>query len=235
MPLNKILLSMRYGSLHHFVNVIAVFVLVGVMTISLPSSRVHAAEPVRILALGDSLTAGYGLPRADSFPAKLQAALIADGISAIVYNAGVSGDTSAGGLSRLNWAMTMAGDARIDAVIVELGANDGLRGLDPSATRTNLDALIGRLKDKGPEILLTGMQAPPNLGPEYGVEFAAIYPDLAAKHGVMLYPFFLDGVAAIPDLNQQDTIHPNSAGVDVVITRILPYIKEMVKRGLANR
>ena len=226
---------MRYGALEPVVNAVAGLVLVLVITLALPPSRAIAAEPVRILALGDSLTAGYGLPREQSFPARLQAALVADGIPAVVYNAGVSGDTSAGGLSRLNWAMTMAGDARIDAVIVELGANDGLRGLDPEATQANLDAIIGRLKQKAPAVLLTGMKAPPNLGPEYGAEFAALYPHLAEKHGIMLYPFFLDGVAAIPELNQEDTIHPNSAGVDVVIGRILPYIKEMVKRGLAKR
>ena len=234
MPLLMKLLSKRYGATRGLVNVLAGFVLIGVMTITLPAGGLRAAEPIRILALGDSLTAGYGLPREDSFPAKLQTALVADGLSVIVYNAGVSGDTSAGGLSRLDWAMTMAGDKRIDAVIVELGANDGLRGLEPSATLASLDALIGRLVDKGPAIMLTGMKAPPNLGPEYGAEFAAIYPHLAEKHGVFFYPFFLDGVAAIPELNQQDTIHPNSAGVDVVIGRILPYIKDMLKRGLKH-
>ncbi len=201
-----------------------------VMTIALPPGRSGAAEPVRILALGDSLTAGYGLPRGQAFPARLQAALIADGIPAIVYNGGVSGDTSAGGLARLDWAMAMAGDAAMDAVIIELGANDGLRGLEPSQTLANLDTLIGRLRDRGPAILLTGMRAPPNLGPEYGAEFAAIYPRLAAKYDIMLYPFFLDGVAARPGLNQADAIHPNSRGVDVVIGRILPYIKNMLDR-----
>ncbi len=203
--------------------------LVALMTMALPASRGAAADPVRILALGDSLTAGYGLPRDHAFPAKLQAALVAAGIPAIVYNAGVSGDTSAGGLSRLDWAMAMAGKDRMDAVIVELGANDGLRGLEPSATRANLDALIGRLVEMGPAILLTGMRAPPNLGPEYGAEFAALYPDLADKHKIFFYPFFLDGVAAIASLNQDDTIHPNSRGVDIVIGRILPYIKEMLE------
>ncbi|HER26064.1 MAG TPA: arylesterase [Rhodospirillales bacterium] len=203
------------------------------MTIVLPMAAPKASEPVRILALGDSLTAGYGLPQDQSFPVKLQTALNESGLPAIVYNGGVSGDTSAGGLSRLDWAMAMAGDDTMDAVIVELGANDGLRGLDPAATLANLDTLIGRLakRDKRPAVLLTGMRAPPNLGPEYGAEFAALYPFLAKKHKIALYPFFLDGVAAIPALNQSDTIHPNSRGVDIVIARILPYIKDM----LANR
>ncbi len=221
--------------MRRLVNVIGGFALVAAMTITLPGARAQAADAIRILALGDSLTAGYGLPREQSFPAKLQAALIAGGIPAIVYNAGVSGDTSAGGLSRLDWAMTMAGDATIDAVIVELGANDGLRGLEPAATQANLDTLIARLRDKGPAVLLTGMKAPPNLGPEYGAEFAALYPRLAEKHGIFFYPFFLDGVAAISDLNQADTIHPNSRGVDVVIERILPYIKEMLTEGLKRQ
>lgn len=217
------------------VNVMAGITLVVVMTMPFLAANLRAAEPIRILALGDSLTAGYGLPREDAFPAKLQAALRRDGMSVIVYNAGVSGDTSAGGLSRLDWAMAMAGGAPMDAVIVELGANDGLRGLDPAATLANLDALIARLADKGPAVLLTGMKAPPNLGPEYGAEFAAIYPHLASKYGIFLYPFFLDGVAAIPELNQQDTIHPNSAGVDIVIGRILPYIKDMLKKRVKRQ
>ena len=221
--------------MRRLVNVIGGLATVALITITLPATRPVAAEPVRILALGDSLTAGYGLPDGQSFPAKLQAALVRDGIAAVVYNAGVSGDTSAGGLSRLDWAMAMAGDDRLDAVIVELGANDGLRGLEPSMTRANLDALIARVRDKGPAVLLTGMQAPPNLGPEYGTEFAAIYPYLAKKHDVYLYPFFLDGVAAIPELNQDDTIHPNSRGVDVVIGRILPYIKNMLAKEITRQ
>jgi len=229
------ILSMRYGAMRRLVNVIGGLATVALITITLPATRPVAAEPVRILALGDSLTAGYGLPDGQSFPAKLQAALVRDGIAAVVYNAGVSGDTSAGGLSRLDWAMAMAGDDRLDAVIVELGANDGLRGLEPSMTRANLDALIARVRDKGPAVLLTGMQAPPNLGPEYGTEFAAIYPYLAKKHDVYLYPFFLDGVAAIPELNQDDTIHPNSRGVDVVIGRILPYIKNMLAKEITRQ
>jgi len=229
-----ITLSMRYGAMRRLVNVIGGLALVAAMTIALPASRLLAAEPVRILALGDSLTAGYGLPDDQSFPVKLQAALVRDGIAAVVYNAGVSGDTSAGGLSRLDWALAMTGDDRLDAVIVELGANDGLRGLEPSMTLANLDALIARVRDKGLAVLLTGMQAPPNLGPEYGAEFAAIYPFLAKKHGVNLYPFFLEGVAAIPDLNQEDTIHPNSRGVDVVIGGILPYIKEMLAKEITR-
>ncbi len=185
-----------------------------------------AAEPLRIVALGDSLTAGYGLMREDSFPAKLERALNAAGLDVRVENAGVSGDTSAGGLSRLDWSLSRGADA----VIVELGANDGLRGLDPAQTFANLDAILTRLKENGLAILLTGMQAPPNLGKEYGDEFAAIYHRLAEKHGVLLYPFFLDGVAAVPELNQEDTIHPNARGVDIVVGRIAPHVSDMLKQ-----
>ena len=234
-PLFMITLSMRYGAMRRLVNAMGGLALAALITIALPVNAPVAAEPIRILALGDSLTAGYGLPDDQTFPAKLQAALVRDGIAAVVYNAGVSGDTSAGGLSRLDWAMAMAGDDPLDVVIVELGANDGLRGLEPAMTRDNLDALIARVRDKGPAVMLTGMQAPPNLGPEYGAEFAAIYPFLAKKHGVYLYPFFLEGVAAIPDLNQDDTIHPNSRGVDVVIGRILPYIKDMLTKEITRQ
>jgi len=175
---------------------------------------------LKILALGDSLTAGYGLGDSDSFPAKLQAALRAKGIEAQVINGGVSGDTSAGGLARLDWALS----DDPDIVIVELGANDGLRGLDPARTQENLDAILKRLTGEKRPVLLTGMQAPPNLGAEYGDAFNGLYPALAAKYGVRLYPFFLNGVAADPQLNQADGIHPNGAGVDIIVERLLPEV-----------
>ncbi len=185
-----------------------------------------AAEPLRILALGDSLTAGYGLAPEDGFVAQLQDALDAAGANVRVLDGGVSGDTTAGGLARLDWAL--ADDP--DLVILELGANDGLRGLDPAETRANLDAMLARLDDAGAEVLLAGMLAPPNLGPEYGAEFNRLYPELAEAHGVILYPFFLDGVAAQAALNQGDGIHPSAAGVAVIVERILPYVMDAIER-----
>ncbi|MCF4165359.1 arylesterase [Zavarzinia compransoris] len=184
---------------------------------------VAEAAPKRILALGDSLTHGYGLPDGEIFPVQLENALAENGVEAEVINAGVSGDTSAGGLARLDWAL---GDpaAPPDLVIVELGANDALRALDPAATEANLDQILTRLDEKGIPALLTGMYAPPNLGPEYGAAFNAIYPRLAEKHQVPFYPFFLDGVAAEPDLNQADGMHPNGAGVAIIADRIAPLV-----------
>jgi acyl-CoA thioesterase-1 len=182
------------------------------------------AAPLRILALGDSLTAGLGLAEADSFPAQLAAALAARGVEARVINGGVSGDTTAGGLARLDW--TLADDPEI--VIVELGANDGLRGLDPKATESNLDAMLSKLKEQKRAVLLAGMKAPRNLGADYVNAFDAIYPALAERHDVVLYPFFLDGVATDPALNQEDGIHPNAAGVKVIVERILPYVVKVI-------
>jgi len=208
----------RYGNAASFVNVllVAFFVLSG-------SSM--AVDTVRILALGDSLSSGHGLMQADSFPSQLERALKNKGILAKVTNAGVSGDTSAGGLSRLDWALSEG----FDGVIIELGANDGLRGLEPGETLKNLDAILAKLQQKELVVLLTGMQAPPNLGAEYAKEFAAIFPHLATKYDILFYPFFLEGVAAIVDLNQEDTIHPNSEGVGVIVKNILPYVIEMTK------
>ncbi|MGE5148440.1 MAG: arylesterase [Candidatus Eiseniibacteriota bacterium] len=190
-----------------------------------PAAPAAAKNPIHILAFGDSLTAGYGLPTDEAFPTRLQAALRAKGIDAVVDNAGVSGDTTAGGLARLDWTLS-GSKARL--AIVELGANDGLRGLDPAETRKNLDAILTRLKAAGVRVLLTGMMAPPNLGRDYGREFNAIFPDLAAKHRVAFYPFFLDGVAANPALNQGDGLHPNAEGVDIIVRRILPDVTRLV-------
>ena len=184
----------------------------------------RAERPLKLLALGDSLTAGYGLPSDVSFTARLQAALKAQGLNVTVVNAGVSGDTSAGGLARLDWLLA----DKPDFALVELGANDGLRGLDPQVTYDNLDAVLTRLGQRGVPALLAGMYAPPNLGREYGAEFNNVFPRLAEKHGVLLYPFFLDGVAAEAALNQPDGIHPNAQGVDVVVERIMPYVKKLI-------
>ena len=185
---------------------------------------VAAAEPVKILALGDSLTAGYGLPEADAFTTRLQQALKDKGYDVQVINAGVSGDTTAGGRARLDWAL---GD-QPDVAVVELGANDGLRGLDPASTRENLDAILTTMKERGVPTLLAGMYAPRNLGREYGDRFNAIYPELAAKHDVPLYPFFLEGVALDPKLNQEDGMHPNAKGVAIVVDGILPHLTALI-------
>jgi acyl-CoA thioesterase I len=190
------------------------------------------AAPVRLMAFGDSLTHGYGLGPGETFPEQLEAALRADGFDVTVLNAGNSGDTTAGGLARLDWAL--ADDP--DAMILELGANDGLRGLDPEATYANLDALLAKLRDAGLPVLLTGMLAPPNLGREYGDAFNAVYPRLADKHDVPLYPFFLDGVAAERALNQGDGIHPNAAGVAEIVARIKPHVVRLLEsESLAQR
>ncbi|WP_369807031.1 arylesterase [Ancylobacter radicis] len=183
-------------------------------------SRAHA-EPVRLVAFGDSLTAGLGLPANQAFPAKLQAALTARGHDVVIENAGVSGDTTTAGLARLDWSIPDG----TQGVILELGANDALRGLDPAITEKSLDAMLARLKERGIPALLAGMVAPPNLGGDYGVRFNAIYPRLAAKYGVPLYPFFLDGVAGQGKLNQPDGVHPTTAGVDVIVERILPAVE----------
>lgn len=184
-------------------------------------------EPAKILALGTSLTAGFQLPQKASFTAQLEAALRGRGHEVTVVNAGVSGDTSAGGLARLNWLL---GDDYTHA-IVELGGNDVLRGLEPHETRANLDAILTALKARDIEVLLAGMRAPPNLGPGYEKEFNGLYAELAEKHGVMLYPFFLDGVAAEPELNLEDGIHPNEEGVAVIVERMLPYVEKLLADG----
>jgi acyl-CoA thioesterase-1 len=185
-----------------------------------------AGRPVKIVALGDSLTAGLGLPADAAFPARLARALAQKGIAAEVVNAGVSGDTAADGLARLEWSVP----DDTDAVILELGANDALRGLDPAQTRANLEGILRRLGARRIPVLLAGMRAPPNMGADYVKAFDAIYPDLAAAHGAALYPFFLDGVAAERGLNQGDGIHPTAAGVDVIVAKILPQVEELIAR-----
>jgi acyl-CoA thioesterase I len=190
-----------------------------------------ADAPVKIVALGDSLTAGFGLPRDDAFPAKLEAALKAKGLAVDIANAGVSGDTASGGLARLDWSVP----AGADAVILELGANDALRGLDPKVTRAALEGILRRLKERGIAVLLAGMRAPPNLGADYVGAFDAIFPELATEHDALLYPFFLDGVAADRALNQPDGLHPTARGIDAIVQRILPKAEELVARVKAKR
>lgn len=182
------------------------------------------AEVVRITVLGDSLVAGYGLPPGTSFPDALDSALVAAGFKVEVVNAGVSGDTTAGGLARLDWSL--ADDP--DMVIIVMGGNDMLRGLDPAATRANLDAMITRLRAQGVTVLLAGMLAPRNLGADYVAEFDSLYPALAARHETGFYPFFLDGVAMDAALNLPDGLHPNKAGIDEITRRILPVVTEML-------
>jgi acyl-CoA thioesterase-1 len=190
----------------------------------------RAGAPIHIVALGDSLTAGYGLAEKDGFVPRLQAALAKNGITADIANAGVSGDTASDGLARLDWSVPQG----TDAVIVELGANDMLRGAKPGLTRDALDAILQRLTARHIAVLLCGMRAAPNLGTDYAQAFERIYPELAAKYGVLLYPFFLDGVAADLSLTQQDGLHPNPAGVGVIVQRILPKVMELVARVQAR-
>lgn len=184
------------------------------------------AEPYQIVGFGDSLMAGYGLPPGEGFTEKLQAALNAEGHDVIVANAGVSGDTSSGGLSRLDWSVPDG----TGLVLLELGANDMLRGIDPALTRANLDSMLTRLADRKIPVLLIGMRAAPNLGPDYQKAFDAIFPGLAAKFGVPLYPFFLEGVAADPSLILDDGMHPNAAGIDRMVAAITPQIGGLLPR-----
>ncbi|HEX2840775.1 arylesterase [Hyphomicrobium sp.] len=194
----------------------------------------HAADdaaPIRIVALGDSLTAGYMLKPDGAFPVQLAAALKAKGYSVDVSNAGVSGDTTAAGLERFDWAIPEG----TEAVIVELGANDALRGIDPDETRGNLDTILAKLRGRNIVVLIAGMEAPKNWGKEYETRFAAIFSDLAEKHGALLYPFFLDGVALDAKLNLPDGMHPTEEGIGVIVARILPKVEELITRVRERR
>ncbi|MEF2553563.1 arylesterase [Aurantimonas sp. A2-1-M11] len=196
-----------------------------------PATAPAAGETLQIVAFGDSLSAGYGVNPGESFPEQLQTALRETGRDVAVANAGVSGDTTSGGLARLEWSVPQ--DA--DLVIVELGANDALRGIAPQITERNLDQILAMLQGRDQAVLLAGMMAPPNMGADYAADFDGIYKRLADKYDVALYPFFLDGVAAEPALNQDDGMHPNAKGVAVIVARILPAVTEALDAIRAER
>jgi acyl-CoA thioesterase I len=197
-------------------------VLLALFFVTMPAQ----AETKTILALGDSLTAGLGLDPAKAFPARLEAALKATGQDVVIMNAGVSGDTTAQAAARLEWALT----DEVDAVIVALGANDALRGLPPEQAATALDEILGKLKTRNLPTLVLGMRSPPNLGPDYAAKFEAMFPSMTTKYDAALYPFFLEGVAANPKLNQADGMHPNAAGVDEIVTRVLPAVEALMAK-----
>jgi acyl-CoA thioesterase-1 len=188
-------------------------------------------KPIKIVAFGDSLMAGYQLPMSAAFPAQLEKALKAKGLNVEIANAGVSGDTASGGLSRLDWSVPDG----TDAVIVELGANDMLRNVDPKVTRAALEQIVTKLKQRGIEVMLAGMRSVANYGDEYAKQFNAIYPELATTHNLVFYPFFLDGIAADAKLNQRDGLHPTEAGVETIVTRITPKVEELIARIRAKR
>lgn len=202
-----------------------------VLAAALLAPAAAAEKPIKIVALGDSLTAGYQLPMSAAFPAQLEKALKARGVKVEIANAGVSGDTASGGLSRLDWSVPDG----TDAVIVELGANDMLRGVDPKVTREALEQIVARLKQRGIEVLLAGMRAVTNYGEDYAKRFNAIYPELATTHNLVFYPFFLDGIVTDPKLNQRDGLHPTEAGVETIVTRITPKVEELIARVRAKR
>jgi len=206
----------------HILVLAIVFMTAG--TASAQTSATRPTKPVKMVVLGDSLSAGLGLSAASAFPARLQKSLKINGIDVDMINAGVSGDTSSGGRDRLDWSVPPG----TDAVILELGANDALRGTDPKVTRAALTDILTQLKARGVAVLLCGMVAPPNYGTDYASRFNAIYPDLAKSFGVPLYPFFLEGVAADARLNQADGMHPTAEGVDVIVKNILPTVQALV-------
>lgn len=184
-----------------------------------------AAEPVPLVGFGDSLMAGYQLPQEDALPVRLEKALVAEGAEVKIANAGVSGDTSAAGLARVDWSVPDG----TKGVILELGANDALRGIAPEETERNLDAIIGRLKNRGIAVLLVGMLAPPNMGADYAARFNPIYPKLAERHGLAFYPFILDGVVTRPEMQLEDGMHPNADGISIMVERMLPVVRDFVK------
>lgn len=222
--------SSAYGFAAPRVNPGLVAFCAALITLAWLSVAAAADKPVRILAIGTSLTQGYQLPPGTDFTAVLEARLKKDGLNVKIVNAGVSGDTSAGGLARLDWALSEP----FDAAIVELGSNDALRALKPAQTESNLDAILTKLKAKNIKVLFTGMMAPRNLGPDYAKDFDAIYPRLAKKHGVAFYPFFLDGVAGNLKMNQADGIHPNETGTQVIVGKIAPYVAKLIVPAKPN-
>ena len=203
---------------------VLMFALMTIATIASAQAQ-PAAKPIKLVVLGDSLSAGLGLPAQEAFPAKLQKALQAKGIDIDMVNAGVSGDTSSGGRDRLDWSVAEG----TEGVIVELGANDALRGIDPDLTRAALTDIVARLKARKIPVMLCGMMAPPNYGADYAARFNSIYPDLAKQFDVPLYPFFLEGVAADAKLNQADGIHPTAEGVDIIVNNMLPTAEAFLR------
>ncbi|MGH6741587.1 MAG: arylesterase [Bradyrhizobium sp.] len=203
--------------------------LAAVVFVLLPAQA--PAADIKIVVLGDSLTAGFGLAEEDAFPAKLARALHKKGYAVSIANAGVSGDTASGGLARLDWSVPEG----TQAVIVELGANDMLRGIDPTVTKTALDEILRRLSQRHIPVLLAGMKSVRNFGPDYAKAFEAIYPSLASTHSAVFYPFFLAGVAGNADLNQGDGLHPTAAGVDVIVARILPQVEALIAKARTGR
>jgi len=197
---------------------------IAVIVASMAFAVVANAKTISLVGFGDSLMAGYQLPPGDGFPEKLQAALTAKGVEVSIANAGVSGDTTAGGLARIDWSVPDG----TDGVILELGGNDALRGIPPEESEKNLDQIIARLKERGVAVLLVGMLAPPNMGSDYAGRFNSIYEKLAQKHGVALYPFFLDGVALDAGLKLEDGMHPNSKGIDVMVEKMEPAITQFL-------
>lgn len=206
---------------------LAIAGLLALLTGRVSGTAAAAGKPIEIVAFGDSLTAGFGLQASESFPARLEQALKAKGHNVTVTNAGVSGDTTGAGLARFDWAI----GPKTQAVILELGANDALRGLPPDQAERNLDAIIAKLKARGIPVLVTGMRAPNNWGEGYRRRFDSIFAKLAKKHSELLYPFFLEGVALKPELNQPDGIHPNAKGVNEIVLRILPSVEKLLARA----
>jgi acyl-CoA thioesterase-1 len=206
-------------------------IMAGIALVMMSASPVLSQTPLKLAILGDSLTAGYGLPASAAFPVRLEKALREKGLKVEVLNAGVSGDTASGGRDRLDWSIPDG----TEAVIVELGANDALRGLDPAVTRAALEEIIKKLQARKIAVMLAGMYAPRNYGAEYAAKFDPIYPELAKAFDVPLYPFFLDGVAAEAKLNQPDGLHPTAEGIDIIVARILPAVEQFLRKVLDAR
>ncbi len=214
------------------VNMLAGFLLFAAATFSIMAAA-HAKtdKPIRIVAFGDSLSSGYGLRQSQAFPVQLQKELKARGHNVVVSNAGVAGDTTAAGLARLDWSI---GDD-VDAVILEFGANDALRGIDPKVTRENLQKILAKLRQRNIPVLLAGMRSPANWGDSYAEDFDVIFPDLAKEHELLFYPFFLEGVILNAKLNQDDGMHPNSNGVAEIVRQIVPSVEELIAKAEALR
>ena len=212
-------LPSAYGKHPLQINVLLVLTLFSLVFDISAKAQTH---DIQVLALGNSLIAGYGLSKSEAFPSRLSAALNDKGIPTKIVNAGVSGDTTSGALQRLDWLL----DRPFKLAIIELGANDALRAVPPAITRRNLEIIILKLKATGARVLLAGMKAPRNLGPDFAGKFDPIFPELAKSHDLHFYPFFLDGVAAKPNLNQEDGMHPNSKGIGIIVERILPFVMQ---------